>query len=110
MQKSRTPLTIGWQAVKVNMLPGFVLQATMLSIVLAHYFSPKSAALLNQLADYKRNHEVAFVIISSHSCRNYSSFAFFSAAGSARKIFAICSLPRRSGRLTASLSILCTEP
>jgi hypothetical protein len=65
MQKSRTPLTIGWQAVKANMFPGFVLQAAMLSILLAYYFSPASAALLNQLADYKRNHEVAFVIVAS---------------------------------------------
>ncbi len=64
-QKSRTPLTIGWQAVKANVLPGFVLQATMLSILLAYYFSPRSAALLNRLADYKSNHEVAFVIIAS---------------------------------------------
>ncbi len=64
-RKSRTPLTIGWQAVKANALPGFVLQAAMLSILLAYYFSPTSAALLNQLADYKRNHQVAFVIIAS---------------------------------------------
>src|SRR5712692_9638242 len=65
MQKSRTPLTIGWQAVKANALPGFVLQAVILSILLAYYFSPKNAALLNQLAEYKRSHEVAFVIIAS---------------------------------------------
>ncbi|HCP91181.1 MAG TPA: hypothetical protein DIT76_03905, partial [Spartobacteria bacterium] len=64
-QKSRTPLTIGWQAVKANVLPGFLLQATMLSILLAYYFSPRSAALLNRLADYKSNHEVVFVIIAS---------------------------------------------
>ena len=51
MQKSRTPLTIGWEAARANAIPGFVLQALMLSILLAYYFSPASAALLNQLAD-----------------------------------------------------------
>ena len=65
MNKSRTPLTIGWEAVRANALPGFVLQMVMLSILLAYYFSPRSAALLNQLADYKQSHEVPFVIAAS---------------------------------------------
>ena len=64
-EKSRTPLTIGWEAAKANAVPGFVLQALILSILLAYYFHPPSAALLNQLAEYKRNHEVTFVIVVS---------------------------------------------
>jgi len=40
MQKSRTPLTIGWQAVKVHMLPGVSLLATMASIVGVYDVSP----------------------------------------------------------------------
>jgi hypothetical protein len=65
MPKSRTPLTIGWEAAKANAVPGLVLQALMLSILLAYYFSPNAAALLNRLAEFKRDHTLAFVIIAS---------------------------------------------
>jgi hypothetical protein len=64
-KKSRRPLTIGWEAARANAIPGFVLQALMLSILFAYYFSPTSAALLNQLAEYKRSHGLAFVIVAS---------------------------------------------
>jgi hypothetical protein len=65
MPKSRAPLTIGWEAARANALPGFVLQTLMLSILLAYYFSPKSASLLNQVAEYKRAHGLTFVIVAS---------------------------------------------
>ena len=65
MPKSRTPLAIGWEAAKANAIPGFVLQALTLALVLAYYFSPEAAARLRQLAEFKREHGLAFVIIAS---------------------------------------------
>ncbi len=65
MENSRTPLTIGWQAVKANALPGLVIQGTMLAILLAYYFSPASAAILHKLAAFKQQHGIVFVIVAS---------------------------------------------
>ena len=48
MQKSRTPLTIGWEAAKANALPGFVLQGVMLSILIAYYTSARFANSLDR--------------------------------------------------------------
>ena len=62
MQKSRTPLTIGWEAAKANALPGFVLQGVMLSILIAYYTSARFANSLDRLAHYKQQHDLAFVI------------------------------------------------
>ena len=56
---------IGWQAAKANALPGFALQAVMLSILLAYYFSPASAAFLNRIAQYKTEYGLVFVIVAS---------------------------------------------
>ena len=62
MQKPRTPLTIGWEAAKANAVPGFVLQAAMLSILIAYYTSARFANSLDRLAHYKQQHGFAFVI------------------------------------------------
>jgi hypothetical protein len=65
MPRARTPWSIGWEAARVNAAPAFVLQAMMLAILLAYYFHPPSAALLNALAAYKEQHGVRFVLGSS---------------------------------------------
>lgn len=65
MKNSRAPLTIGWQAVKANALPGLLLQAMMLSILLAYYFSPRAAEWLDRLAEFKHEHGIGFVIVAS---------------------------------------------
>lgn len=65
MSRSRTPWLIGWEAARANAAPAFVLQGIMLAILLAYYFHPSSAALLNWLADYKQRHSIGFVLISS---------------------------------------------
>jgi hypothetical protein len=62
MAKSRTPLTIGWEAAKANALPGFVLQGAMLAILVAYYASSRWARLLDQLAHYKQQHSLLFVV------------------------------------------------
>lgn len=62
---SRTPWLIGWEAAKANAVPAFVLQATMLAILLAYYFHSPSALFLNALADYKQRNGIRFVLLSS---------------------------------------------
>ncbi len=62
MRKSRTPLTIGWEAAKANAVPGFILQGGMLSILFAYYMSARFAGGLDRLAHYKQEHGLVFVI------------------------------------------------
>jgi hypothetical protein len=62
MEKSRTPLTIGWEAAKANAVPGFILQAALLAILIAYYTSARFALGLDRLAHFKQHHGVAFVI------------------------------------------------
>ena len=61
----RTPWLIGWEAAKANAAPAFVLQAVMLTILLAYYLHPPSAAVLNALASFKDRHGLSFVLIAS---------------------------------------------
>ena len=64
MVKRQTPLTIGWQAAKANAVPGLILQAAMLATLVAYYTSANFAELLNQLAHYKQEHSISFVIVA----------------------------------------------
>src|SRR5204863_9892368 len=65
MLRRRTPWLIGWEAAKANAAPAFVLQSVMLAILLAYYFHPPSAALLNALADFNQRHGLTFVLMAS---------------------------------------------
>lgn len=65
MPRARTPWSIGWEAAKANAGPAFILQVAMLGISLAYYFYQPAARWLNILADYKKTHEVAFVLVAS---------------------------------------------
>ena len=65
MQKSRTPLTIGWEAARANALPALIIQATMLALLVAYYASPAVATALNKFAEYKREHGFMFVLSAS---------------------------------------------
>ncbi|MEY2525925.1 MAG: hypothetical protein QOE73_696, partial [Verrucomicrobiota bacterium] len=62
MQKSRTPVTIGWEAAKANAVPGFILQIATLAILIAYYVSARFAVCLDRLAHYKQEHGLFFVI------------------------------------------------
>jgi len=55
MQKSRTPLTIGWQAARANAVPALIIQGIMLALLIAYYTNHAAFSALNQLADYKRS-------------------------------------------------------
>src|SRR5438046_6049852 len=65
MQKSRTPLTIGWQAARANAVPALIIQGIMLALLIAYYTNHAAFSALNQLADYKRTHGLVFVIAAS---------------------------------------------
>ena len=61
----RTPLTIGWEAVRANAVPAFVIQALMLATVTSYYLHPPFAELLNGVAEVKRAYGVVFVVTAS---------------------------------------------
>lgn len=65
MPKSRSPLTIGWEAAKANAAPALIIQAFMLALLVAYYASPGVADSLHKLAEYKRQHGLIFVILAS---------------------------------------------
>ena len=63
--RRRTPLTIGWEAVRANALPAFIIQALMLATLVGYFLHPGFASLLHQLADVKRTYGMAFVITAT---------------------------------------------
>jgi hypothetical protein len=65
MPRDRSALTLGWEAARANALPGFILQAMMLGLLVTYYLSPATASVLNQIAEYKKQHEFAFVVLAA---------------------------------------------
>jgi hypothetical protein len=65
MQKSRSPLTIGWEAARANVIPALIIQAVMLALLIAYYASNTAAAALSHLAEFKRAHGLLFVVAAS---------------------------------------------
>jgi hypothetical protein len=65
LQKSRTPLTLGWEAARANAVPALLIQAVMLALLIAFYMSPAVSAALWSLADFKRTHGSVFVILAA---------------------------------------------
>lgn len=64
-RKSRHPLALGIEAIRANMLPGLVLQAVMLLIVVGYFFSPAFAGALDRFAEFKRAHGLVFVVLAT---------------------------------------------
>jgi hypothetical protein len=65
MQKSRSPLMIGCEAARANVVPALIIQAIMLALLIAYYTSDTASSALSQLAEFKRAHGLLFVIITS---------------------------------------------
>src|SRR5438270_6893138 len=65
MQKSRTPLMIGWDAARANAKPALIIQAIMLALAIAFYTNSSVADALRTLAEFKRAHGLFFVIVAS---------------------------------------------
>ena len=62
---ARPPFAIGWEAARANAIPALILQAVMLALVLAFYFHPPSAALMNRIAGYRETYGLLFVVVVS---------------------------------------------
>jgi hypothetical protein len=63
-KQKRTPLTIGWEAARANAIPGLILQAAMLAVLIAFYGSKRFAGWLGQLAAFKQAHSLPFVVVA----------------------------------------------
>ncbi len=61
----RTSLSIGWEAARANLVPALFIQAAMLALLLAYYFSPAVAVALTNLAEYKAKHGLTFVVLAA---------------------------------------------
>jgi len=65
MHTEKTPLLIGLRAAKANLVPGLVIQAAMVSIVVAYYTQPAVHAWLSVLADIKQNGGLVFSAVAA---------------------------------------------
>lgn len=63
--KSRSPWALGLEAARANLWPALLIQALMLALLFAYYFSPAAHGALDALAVYKANHRWSFVIGAS---------------------------------------------
>ena len=61
----RTSLAIGWEAARANLAPALCIQAVMLALLIAYYFSSLVRRGLGQLAEYKLQHGLAFVVLAA---------------------------------------------
>ena len=113
MPKSRTPLTLGWEAARANAVPALIIQAIMLALLIAYYTNHTVFSALNQLANYKSAHGLTFVIVASVTAGAIIPEIFlifsFNADGQIRGTFAIYFLRFRSGDLMGHWSIFCIE-
>src|SRR2546429_10002998 len=83
MHRTRSPLTLGWEAARANALPALIIQALMLMLLLSFYISHTAFALFSQLAELKRTGGILFVIVASITAggrllRFFFFFFFFS--------------------------------
>jgi hypothetical protein len=62
---SGNPFTIGFRAARANLLPGLVIQALMVALVLAYYFFPPSRDAFRLLAAAKGQWGYAFSFASA---------------------------------------------
>ena len=108
----RTSLAIGWEAARANLAPALLIQAAMLALLIGYYWSPAVARILNELAEYKLRHGLAFVVLAAvaagRSCRKFFSSSFSSADAPLAATCATCCSPFRSGRSTVRWSICFT--
>jgi hypothetical protein len=65
MGNSRTPLMLGWEAARANAKPALIIQAIMLALAIAYYTNSSAADGLRNLAEFKREHGLMFVVIAS---------------------------------------------
>ena len=60
---SKVPLRAGLAAARANLVPGLIIQATMLALVLAYFFHPPTRGALDVLAAWKGRGGLAFTFV-----------------------------------------------
>jgi hypothetical protein len=65
MHRTRSPLSLGWEAARANALPALVIQALMLALLVGFYTSHRVFAILSRLAELKQTHGILFVVSAS---------------------------------------------
>lgn len=65
MPIEKTPLTIGLRAARVNLVPGLLIQALMIALVLGYYFVPALHGSFEMLAGVKQRGGIGFSILSA---------------------------------------------
>jgi len=56
---------IGWEAARVNAKPALIIQAIMLALAIAFYTNSSTADALRNLAEFKLEHGLVFVVFAS---------------------------------------------
>jgi hypothetical protein len=56
---------IGWEAARANAKPALIIQAIMLGLAIAYYTNSSVAQALRNLAEFKREHGLMFVVVAS---------------------------------------------
>ena len=62
---AKSPFTIGFRAARANLLPGLLIQALMVALVLAYYWMPASRSAFQALASAKAQWGYAFSFVVS---------------------------------------------
>jgi len=73
---AETPWAAGRQSLRALLVPGLVLQASALGVVLAYYFVPATAGLFTQLARWQSAGGFAFSAVTSALCGGLLPFLF----------------------------------
>ncbi|MEO6871870.1 MAG: Mpv17/PMP22 family protein [Chthoniobacterales bacterium] len=61
----RSPFALGWEAARANLVPALFIQALILALLVAYYWSPPAKAALDALAAYKVRCGYPFVLIAA---------------------------------------------
>ena len=64
MARDATPWQIGVRAARANLVPGLVLQAVAVAVVVAYYRSPGFHALLQHVADWQDRFGIGFTMLT----------------------------------------------
>jgi hypothetical protein len=64
-REHRNPLTLGWEAARANLVPGLVIQALMLALLIGYYVSPAFAGFLQDIALFKLRHGFVSVVVAA---------------------------------------------
>ncbi len=63
-KEQERPLTVGLRAARANLVPALVIQAAVVTVVLAYYFWEPARAWLARLAEFKRGGGYLFSLVS----------------------------------------------